>query len=173
MARHHGDPAPRRKVGFRSAASALAGPLRSAAARRGFAEHRLLQRWAEVAGAELAPRCQPLKISHGGREGLGGTLVVAAEGATALEVQHQADRLAERVNRVFGYRAVSRVRVVQTASRAPAEPGGDVRPAPPRDAPPSPAISAVGDPGLRAALARLEANIRRAPARRLRDRSAP
>jgi hypothetical protein len=116
--------------------------------------------------------CRPVRISHGRRhEGLGGTLVVAAPGPLVPEVTHMADRIAERVNRVYGYRAIARIRVqadhaapLQASPAAPmlAETGTGWR----NDAPlVSSDVAQIGDSDLRTALARLEANIRRRPRR--------
>jgi hypothetical protein len=162
--------------GFTRAAAALTPALRAAAGKRGFAEHRLLTDWDAIMGPELARLCRPVKVEHRprkGAEGLGGSLVVAAEGAAALEVAHLAPQIMERVNRAYGYRAVSRVRVAQNGAGwggAPAalREDGAGWDGPRRAAfasPPSPAISAIADEGLRAALARLEANIRARAAR--------
>jgi hypothetical protein len=172
--------------GFTRAAAALTPALRAAAGARGFAEHRLLTDWDAIMGPEFARLCRPVKVEHRpreGAEGLGGSLVVAAEGAAALEVVHLAPQIVERVNRAYGYRAVARVRVAQNGAGwggAPDAPPDAARArgalgetaerwdGPPRAAfasPPSPAISAIADDGLRAALARLEANIRARAAR--------
>jgi hypothetical protein len=155
---------PYRKAGFTHAASAAAPMLRGAGAKRGFAEHRLLTEWFQIVGAELGAACRPVSVAYGGRGGgLGATLIVSADGARAVEAQHLADRIVERVNQVYGYRAVTRMRVVQTG--AP-ETGFSEGPesfdrAPPVDLPPSADILRIEDPGLRDALARLEANIRK------------
>lgn len=167
MAQDHGDPKRRRKLGksgFRPAAAAAGEALKAAGARRGIAEHRLIARWAEVAGPELAAYTAPIKIAHARGVGGGGTLVVAAEGARAVEAAHLGHVLVERVNAVFGYGAVSRVKIVQAGAGASqgAASRRDRRGGPaPVDAPVSPDISAIGDEGLRDALARLEANLKR------------
>jgi hypothetical protein len=156
---------PWRPRGFTRIAVAAAPALGGAGAKRGIAESRLIADWPAIVGADLARAVKPLKMTHAGREGgLGATLVVAAEGARAVEVQHLAAVIVEKVNQVYGYAAVSRLRVVQTGEAASAglsEPQAEWRGAPPVDPPPSPVVSAVADDGLRAALARLEANIRR------------
>jgi hypothetical protein len=172
MARQDGATGARRKGrGFTPAAKAAAPLLRGAGAKRGFAEQRLMTQWPALVGPALATLCRPVKMSFRRGDGLGATLVVEAEGPAALEIQHQAPALAERVNAVYGYRAVERIKVVQTAPRGGAsgflgEPAPAFEGPPPLDGPVSPDISGVENPGLRAALARLEANIRR---RRQRD----
>lgn len=147
--------------GFRRAADAVSPALREAGAKRGFAEHRILTQWREIAGAALAGLTRPVRISYRGHEpGLGATLVVMAAGAVAHEVSHLAGTIVERVNRVCGHRAVSRLRVVQTAGLELAAPPEPRQPLPSPAAAPSPLVEAVSDDGLRAALARLEQNLR-------------
>lgn len=164
----------RRMRGFARLGAIVAPLTRAAGAPRGFAEHRLLADWPSVAGAEFAQCCRPVKVSYRGRDaGLGATLVLEADGARATEVAHMAPLIVERVNRVYGYRAIARVRVVQVAAGAGglAEAPAPFDGPPPLDTPASPDISAVEDDGLRGALARLEANIRRKAARAARQRS--
>jgi hypothetical protein len=89
------------------------------------------------------------------------TLVLRVEGPVALEIQHLSGVIIERVNRFFGWRAVGRIQIRQAplARRA--------RKAPPP--PPDPAVVArlaagmtdIADEGLRAALARLGASVKR------------
>jgi hypothetical protein len=151
----------RRGGGFRRAAAAAAPIVRSAGAGRGFAEHRLLSVWPEIVGPELAALCRPVEVSYRGRaQGLGATLVLAVDGAVAPEVEHMVPAIMEKVNQVYGYRAVARVRLSQTAM--PPSAGGPAHPPerpPAMDAPAGADISGIADPELRAALARLGANI--------------
>jgi hypothetical protein len=178
-----------RGTGFTRLADAAAPGLQRTAIRRGMAEHALIRDWANILGAETAALCRPVRVSHGRRDqGFGGTLVVAAAGPLVPEVTHMADRIVERVNRVYGYRAIARVRV-QADHTAPLRDGfgGPCKPedattpmlaergdgwhddAPPALQPPSPEICAIDDSDLRAALARLETNIRRRPRRPAQD----
>ncbi len=167
---------PRRSGGgFRRASLAAEPALAGAGAKRGFAEHRLLTQWRPLMGAEFGAACRPLRISWRGREtGAGATLVVEASGARAPEVQHDAPRIAERVNQILGWRAVARVKVVQSGGAAAlAEPEAPFEAAPRLDAAPSSDISAIEDAGLRGALARLEAHIRSRGDARLTDALEP
>lgn len=108
-------PAARKARGFLHAAALSSEPIRTAFSRRGFAETRVLTDWPEVVGDALAPLCRPVKVTYAAG-GFGATLVVLAEGARAPEVEMLGPRIIERVNAFYGYRAVSRFKVVQTAS---------------------------------------------------------
>lgn len=164
--------------GFRKAArgtrfarlSDIAEPaLRAASVQRGIAEHRLIEGWSSAVGPEIARLCRPVRLmGHGRGKDLGGTLVVAAPGPLIPELRHRADQVVERVNAVYGYRAVSRLRVEAETTHLAAAPvalhetsGGFLADAPPATISPSRAVRDIEDDGLRAALARLEVNIRR------------
>ncbi|MFO7854681.1 MAG: DciA family protein [Paracoccaceae bacterium] len=98
--------------------------MREAAARKGFAETRVLTDWEAIAGAELASLCRPVKVSYAGK-GFGATLIVLADGARAPEVEMLGPRIVERVNAHYGYRAISRLKVVQTDRALSASRGSD------------------------------------------------
>jgi hypothetical protein len=74
--------------------------------------------WQQVAGEKLSGRTQPLHIQWPQRVSPDdafkpGTLVVAAEGSVALDLQYTSGELVERINRFFGYPAVNRIRIEQ------------------------------------------------------------
>ncbi|MEM7499014.1 MAG: DUF721 domain-containing protein [Pseudomonadota bacterium] len=106
----------RRKSGFVPAGGSVSTLIGRAAERQGFADAAVLLRWEEIMGPALAPLCRPLRMSHGRGRDLTRTLVVAAEGAVALEVEHRAPQIIERVNACFGYRHVTRLRVTQAGA---------------------------------------------------------
>ena len=153
--------------GFQRTDSLLSRQIRAASESRGFAQSRLLTQWAEIAGQDTADICHPVEISYG-RGGMGATLTLLTTGAQAPMLEMQREKLRERVNSVYGYNAISRIRITQTAPTGFAEGQvafGHKKPAPP--APPDPALrqkaaataGAVSDEGLRDALARLGENV--------------
>lgn len=154
--------------GFKRTASVLSERIRRAGESRGFAVSRLLTHWPEIAGPDIAAIARPAKIGYG-RGGLGATLTLLTTGAHAPMLEMQKEPLREKVNAVYGYNAISRVRITQTAPDGFAE-GQAVfatRPAPVPDPGPDPAIAAraaktagpVHDTDLRAALERLGCNV--------------
>lgn len=106
---------PRKARGFLHAAALSSDHVRSAFSRRGFAESRVLTEWDAIVGEALAPLCRPVKVSYSAG-GFGATLIAMTSGARAPEVEMLGPRILERVNAFYGYRAVSRFKVVQTAS---------------------------------------------------------
>lgn len=150
--------------GFRRAADRARPALDKVAGRHGFAQADVLLRWAEIVGEALAPTCRPVKVRFGGERKLGATLVVQADGARAPEVEHLVPRILERVNQFYGYRAVSRVRIVQAGWGGFAEPaaafaGPDRAPSAAEAERAAAMTTGVEDQGLRDALTRLGANV--------------
>lgn len=158
----------RRMRGFESAFGLMRDPVRAAGETRGFAIARLLTHWPEVVGDELAAMTRPVKVTYG-REGLGATLVLLVAAAHAPMVQMQERRIRDRVNAVYGYAAIARIHMTQTAPTGFAEGQADFTHAPKaRTEPtPDPAILAqahetaapIRDDALRLALEKLAQNI--------------
>lgn len=150
----------RRHRGFEPASGLLRDKIRQAGEARGFAVSRLLTHWAEVVGQDIARVARPVKVGYG-REGLGATLTLLTTGAAAPILQMHLPKIRERVNACYGYNAISRVTITQTAPTGFAEGQVEFMPAPKTArAEPRPeavlaakeAAKGVDDDGLRAAL---------------------
>jgi hypothetical protein len=165
----------------RSFAKPFAKPLRDLVGnvvgetfrRQGFASAELVMRWTEIVGAEISAHSEPIKVlwprgptdsfaargSGSGWERPPGILVLRVEGPAAIEVQHLAGVICERVNRFLGWRAIERVALRQAplrrASRPPAK-----RPDAASAARIAEALSEVVDEDLRQALGRLGAALK-------------
>ena len=95
----------RRVPSPRSVADVLGGMVRS----RGWDERlrgaQLHTRWAEIVGADLARRCEPVRLA-------GGTLVVRAENRTwATQLRYMTGEIKSRAERVLGEGNVREVRI--------------------------------------------------------------
>jgi len=99
--------------GLRSLAAEVPRITRSVLGRKGFAEAGLLQHWPEIAGPDLARITQPVKLSFPRADRTGGTLTVRCGGAAALEVQHLAPVILQRINAHLGYGALNRLKIEQ------------------------------------------------------------
>lgn len=156
----------RYRRGARRVSALVEGDVRRLGEKRGFAQTRLLTHWAEIAGPELAAVCRPLKVGFPRGE-FGAVLTLLTSGAQAPMLQMRLPVLRERVNACYGYAAISRIDITQTAPTGFAEGRADFVTRPPEAAPPDPATEAaarasaagIGDVGLRASLERLAANI--------------
>lgn len=104
----------RRMRGFEQTSSLLAARIRQAGEARGFAVTRLLTHWDEIAGPSIAGIARPVEISYG-RGGFGATLTLLTTGAQAPMLEMQKEALREKVNATYGYAAISRIRITQTA----------------------------------------------------------
>jgi hypothetical protein len=131
--------------------------------RQGFATAELVTRWREIAGAEVAAYSEPMKIqwqrAAAGDDPEPGTLVLRVEGPAAIEIQHFANLICERVNQFLGWRAVGRLALRQAPLRRgerkktrAADPIAAARIAE--------SLSDVSDDDLKDALARLGAAIK-------------
>lgn len=153
---------------FTRAATLLQGQIRRAGESRGFAVTRLLTHWPEIVGEDVARIARPVDVSYG-RQGMGATLSVLTTGAQAPMLEMQKERLRDKVNAVYGYNAIARIRITQTASTGFAEGRADFSHAPAKRAEsvPDPVITrnatavaaGVEDEKLRAAIESLARNV--------------
>lgn len=138
---------------------------RPAFAKRPAPAVRLILDWAEIVGAALAAQSEPRRVSAG-------TLTIACTGPVALELQHLAPQLIERINTHCGpLRSgrdlrfddgtvlVRKIRIVQDPAVV-----RSVSPAA-RPTPQPVAIPGIKDGELHDTLARLGGHIRRRPRR--------
>lgn len=96
----------------------------------GFSREEVLNNWEEIIGREFAQVCQPEKIIWSHRKPVsakkevtiskedsflrrGATLKIRVEPHAALEIESQTRYILERINRYFGYRAVTRMTIIQ------------------------------------------------------------
>jgi hypothetical protein len=130
--------------------------------RFGFAYGELIANWPSIVGEALAQGSQPERVrwprggeGSGGR-GRGGTLVIAVDAGMAIEVQHEAPRIIERINGYYGYEAISALKIRQTRVIKPG-----AAPAARREVPAAEAerlhrdLQNIADEPLKAALERL------------------
>lgn len=127
---------------------------RTAFRRFGFVQSSVVTRWPEIVGPVHARVCAPEAIRFPPGEKTEGILQLVVIPAHAPLIQQVIPEIMDRVNRFFGYKAVSRVKLRQ----------GDVKPPraeEPAKAPPSlkpipmelgDSLRDIGDPELRAVL---------------------
>ena len=144
----------------------LIGPCLVAAFKRhGFASTEIVTHWDDIVGAEVAAHAEPIKITwprqRDGAEPEPATLVLRCQGPAAIEIQHQAQVIIERVNQFLGWRAVDRLALRQ----APLARRHKPRPPPPPDAAEvrriAETMTGIADEKLRTALGRLGAAVKR------------
>jgi len=133
--------------------------------RQGFASAELVTRWDDIVGHEIAAHSEPIKLQWprraDGEGGEAGTLVLRVEGPAAIEIQHLAALICERVNRFLGWRAVERLALRQAPLRRQQTKAARAMD-PAATGPIAEKLSDIKDEELKEALARLGAAVSRA-----------
>lgn len=99
---------------FKRTSELLRRTINEASEGRGFSETRLLTHWSTFVGIGLAEKTYPVKISFASG-GLGATLTILTTGPHALELEMLKHQIKEKVNAAYGYNAVARIKITQTA----------------------------------------------------------
>ena len=149
-----------RFVGIDKAATSVLDPVFR---KRGFANRDLFARWAEIAPPPFNETTLPERLYWPRREAgaEGATLILRCRPGAALVVAHEGARIAEAVNRYFGYFLVSGIKL----SAEPFVPKA-ATPDMQEECPPeirsevARAVDHVGNDRLRAALQHLGENIK-------------
>ncbi|WP_246725414.1 DUF721 domain-containing protein [Beijerinckia sp. L45] len=137
-------------------------------ARQGFGQSDVILNWDDIVGERLAANSQPIKLQwpprppgrHPDAPPQSATLQIRVESGFALELQHMADVLIDRINAHLGWRCVGRLAFKQGPIDRLARiksPRGTVTEA--QMAAAAPLTVGVADDALRAALTRLGAHV--------------
>jgi hypothetical protein len=130
---------------------------------RGFASSAIHMHWAEIVGPELARWSEPASLRWPPRPPgatdakEGATLTIRVEGAFALDLQHRAPQVVDRINGFFGWRCVERLTFKQGPVRKAGAAARRARPALTVESSQrlDRLLEPVASPALKAALARL------------------
>ena len=99
---------------FKRTTELLKQRINEASEGRGFSETRVLTHWSTFVGIGLAEKTYPVKISFASG-GLGATLTILTTGPHALELEMLKHQIRDKVNAAYGYNAVARIKITQTA----------------------------------------------------------
>lgn len=152
--------------GFSRAVTLMQKRIRGATETRGFAQSRVLTHWAEIVGEATAKIAHPVDVGYA-KGGFGATLTVLTSGSQAPMLEMQKEQIREKVNACYGYNAIARIRITQTAptgfsegqlafDHGPKAPRG---PRPEAQAAAKDLAETVENENLRTALAALGANV--------------
>jgi hypothetical protein len=87
---------------------------------------RVVQAWAEIAGADLSRKAQPVKIHYRKAERAGSVprvvLDIAISDADATLAHYQKDLILERINRIFGNNWITELKFVPLPAGKPGKP---------------------------------------------------
>ena len=151
---------------FKRTATVLQSRIRKVSEARGFAQSRILTHWLEIVGNDIAEKTRPVEVSYG-RGGMGATLTILTTGAQAPMIEMQKEAIRTKVNAVYGYNAIARIRITQMAPIGFAEGQAEFVPKPKDKLRPDPALQeqakqtarTVTDENLRRALEELGRNV--------------
>lgn len=110
----------RRTRGFEMAAGLIRKQVKAVGETRGFAVSKLLTHWDEIVGDAVASVARPINVNYG-RKGFGATLTLLTNGSNAPMLEMQREQIRSRVNACYGYSAIARIRITQTAPTGFAE----------------------------------------------------
>jgi len=96
--------------------------------KKGLGFGKLVTDWRQIVGPDLGDVTAPVKLAFPRGERADATLTIDIVPARAIEVQHAMPQLIERVNAMFGYRAVARIKMVQRPPEQRLTPGANLRP---------------------------------------------
>lgn len=142
----------RRSGGPLPVATLVSKLTRKVLGKYGFSYGGLITEWETIVGHDLAESCIPEKLTFPSNKRDSGVLRLRADGGAALELQHLEPQILERINSYFGYKAVSRLQLINGPVRRNAK---ETSPKPRIQAPPKFNPCKVSDPKLREVLERL------------------
>jgi hypothetical protein len=144
----------------------LVGPCLVAAFKRhGFASTEIVTHWDDIVGPEIAAHAEPMRITWPRQTDVDdpepATLVLRCQGPAAIEIQHLAGVIIERVNRFLGWRAIDRIALRQAPLTRRARPRPPAGPDAAEVRRIAESMTGIADAKLRAALGRLGAAVKR------------
>ncbi|GJE60362.1 DUF721 domain-containing protein [Methylobacterium trifolii] len=142
-------------------AELIEGCIGPAFAAQGFASTDILAAWPDIVGERLSRYCRPSKLEWPCRRRQGteapdsGTLVVRVEGVFAIELQHLAPVVIQRINAHYGWACVGRIVMQQDRIGTRSRPAIPESIDPVRRGEVAQAVARIEHDGLRDALDRL------------------
>lgn len=133
-------------------------------AAQGFASSDIIASWPELVGERLSLKCEPLKINWPRKTATSqssdaATLIVKVESAFALDLQHLAPILIERINARYGWKAIGKVVLKQGPIRKIVPPTPIPAPSPELIDQARRTVGVLADTSLAESLTRLGAGI--------------
>ncbi len=166
--------APKRKFSQpKPLADFVGGVVDPVLAKQGFGQSSIILHWDDIMGERLAGVSEPIKLQWPGRAAKRNpetptepaTLILRVAGGMAIEIQHMAPLLIERLNTHLGWRCIGRLSIRQGPVEKRRGPQAPPPPDPRAVAEAEAATQGVDDAALRAALTQLGARALRGPAR--------
>ena len=103
-----------RKNGFKKASVLLKRNIQRASESRGFAQSRVLTHCGEIVGEDISSVSIPTKVSYR-TDGLGATLTILTSGSNGPILEMQKEFIRNKINAVYGYNAVHKIKITQSS----------------------------------------------------------
>tara|TARA_B100001113_G_scaffold301859_1_gene261032 strand:- start:71 stop:574 length:504 start_codon:yes stop_codon:yes gene_type:complete len=75
--------------------------------KQGFAQNYILENWNSIVGPSFEEKTLPIKLQI---EKIGGYLVIACDGSTALELEYLKEDIIEKINSYYGFKAINKIK---------------------------------------------------------------
>ena len=75
--------------------------------KQGFAQNYILENWNSIVGPSFEEKTLPIKLQI---EKIGGYLVIACDGSTALELEYLKEDIIEKINSYYGFQAINKIK---------------------------------------------------------------
>ena len=75
--------------------------------KQGFAQNYILENWSSIVGPSFVEKSLPIKLQI---EKIGGYLVIACDGSTALELEYLKEDIIEKINSYYGFQAINKIK---------------------------------------------------------------
>ena len=81
--------------------------------KKNFIEVSLIKKWREIIGDNIAKLCWPIKIIFSDIKNSNGVIFLKTKRGKSMEVEFKNEEILERLNQYFGYKAITKISVVQ------------------------------------------------------------
>tara|TARA_B100001057_G_scaffold427522_1_gene452317 strand:- start:309 stop:812 length:504 start_codon:yes stop_codon:yes gene_type:complete len=75
--------------------------------KQGFAQNHILENWDSIVGPFFVEKSLPIKLKI---EKIGGYLVIACDGSTAIELEYLKEDIIEKINSYYGFQAINKIK---------------------------------------------------------------
>ena len=75
--------------------------------KRGFAQNYIIENWDYIVGSSFVEKSIPIKLQI---EKIGGYIVIACDGSTALEIEYLKEDIIEKINSYYGFQAINKIK---------------------------------------------------------------
>ena len=80
---------------------------------KNFVEVSLIKKWREIIGDDIAKFCWPIKITFSDIKNSNGLIFLKTKRGRSMEIEFKNEEIIEKLNQYFGYKAISKISVVQ------------------------------------------------------------